>query len=453
MGWKCRLLGTLWAALHAGACQLWVGEYVADREDAVDTTGLCELEQRGFEFELDLQGAAAHETLEDYYIEANPELAERFTQVITDYNGQVSSRAATYVVGEAGIGKSFVMRRLVDVFETSDTCDVSLADALAAPSERLPTEKLPDLATREGDVVLSRLPGFVNPDAFSLAEFLEDRKCVRDEAVLPLILLDGIDEIHPSSARVLLRGVEQYLSAGGPFVHIVISGRPEGFAPWFSDPARGETTGQVTRSYHLQAPVYSTRGDIEFRLREYLAFAMQLDAVEQAEELDEYAESVVSAVERYPFLRYSLGNLAVGNVVLQHTTPGKNETERSLKDKIFADLLVRNVGTHDRPGSGSRFDAGYASMLERIAATHLDVNSKGEFAVSPTEDVTLVDAAGQEVGDVLVTQVLERSGLAYLASPTSTTKRFKFSPFWIQGYLAERYNEHVTPKYRFRGCD
>lgn len=452
MGRRRGLWSIVWTALQASACQLWVGEYVADREDAVDTTGLCELERGVFEFELDLEGAAAHETLEDYYIEANQELADRFTRVVSDYHDQVASRAATYVVGEAGIGKSFVMRRLVDVFDKDDTCDVSLAEALSAPSERLPTHKEPDLATRDGDVVLSQLPSFANPDAFALASFLEDRKCVRGDAVLPLVLLDGIDEIHPSSARVLLRGVEQYLLAEtGTFVHIVISGRPEGFAPWFSDPARSETTGQVTRSYHLRAPAYSSRGDIEFRLREYLAFAMQLDALEG--ELEEYAESVVTALERYPFLRYSLGNLAVGNVVLQHTTPGRNETERTLKDKIFADLLVRNADTHDRPGAGSRFDRGYLSMLERIAATHLDVNSKGEFAVSPTEDVTLLDAAGKDVGEALVSQVLERSGVAYLVSPTSTTKRFKFSPFWVHGYLAERYNEHFTPKYQYRGCN
>ncbi len=452
VGWRVISLGLL----AITGCQMWVGDYVADREDPVDTNHLCALElskDAPFYIELDLDSGARHDTLEAYYLEANPGLAARFDDVTSDFMNATATRSATYVVGEAGLGKSFLMGRLATTFADSDTCEVDLAKAVSAPSDRLPTRLAPDLTTTNGDVVLNELPGFANPDAFSLATFLEEQSCVQGDHVIPLILLDGIDEIHPASARVLLREVEDYLLATSrAFVHLVISGRPEGFTPWFSDPARDETTGRVTRTFQLETPVYSTKGDIEFRLREYLAFSMQLDALDKAGEFDDYAASVVGALEEYPFLRYTLGNLAVGNVVLQHTAPGSDESEVTLKQKIFDDMVVRNVGTHNRPGSGSRYDRSYLEVLEHIAATHVDINDKGEFIVSPSEEVSLLDAAGKYLGEVPVIAVLERSGLAYSSSPSSTTKRFKFSPFWIHGYLVERYNQRATPKYSRRSC-
>ncbi len=137
---------------------------------------------------------------------------------------------------------------------------------------------------------------------------------------------------------------------------------------------------------------------------------------------------------------------------MQHTAPGLNENEYALKTKIFADLVARNVDTHGRPGTGSRYDGPYVALFEEVAAKYSDVNDKGEFSVSPTETLTLVDDTGEALGDVLVTNLLERSGLAYLASPTSTTKRFRFSPFWVHGYLAERFNQRNAPKYEYLGC-
>jgi hypothetical protein len=309
------------------------------------------------------------------------------------------------------------------------------------------------LATLDESTTLNSLPGFVDPGAFSLPKFLEEQGCVVDGQVKPLLVLDGLDEIHTSSGHALLREIEQFLVDGGDtFMHIVALGRPEGFAPWFADPMRGETTGKVVKLLRLKTPMYLTAGDIEFRLREYLDFAEQLDDAEASGELDEYIDSVLKALKRYPFLRYSLSNLAVGNVVLQHTAPGMDESEFTLKSKIFDDLIARDAETHGRPGTGSRYDTTYLRLLEYVAAIHSNVNDKGEFTVSPTESVPLFSATGEVLGEVLATATLERSGLAYLASPTSTTRRFRFSPFWVHGYLAERYNKRTAPKYDYKGC-
>lgn len=453
---RARIAATL-ASLCALGCQLFVDDYVADRGDPVDTTPLCDLEKarRGpFYVPLDVESDEHLNELEAYYTRANPELMERFDEVAEDFADGVFSKTATYLMGEAGIGKTFVMRRLLTRFDEQETCEVDLAAALSTASERLPTRLAPDLATIDGDVVLNELPGLAKPNSFSLPAFLEEQGCIRNGRVASLILLDGVDEIHARSARVLVREVEKYLlSETDAFVHLVLLGRPEGFSPWFSDPARGDATGRVTKTIRLQPPQYITKGDVAFRLREYLRFALTLDLHERNGTFDDYVDSVIEALEKHSFLRYSLGNLSVGNVVLQHTGPDRNETALSLKAKIFDDMMERNVGTHGRPGSGSRFDHGYRAVLEQIAARYLSVNDNGEFIVSPNDTVPLVNALGEPLGDVLVTAVLERSGLAYLSSPTSTTKRFKFSPFWLHGYLAERYNQRIAPKYSHRECD
>lgn len=437
----------------AGSCQLWVDEYTADREDAVDVSELCEVEHSRFDVDLDLDSQERLATLEDYYAEANPDLVAQFEIVAQNYADTAPVRTATYLMGEAGAGKSFVMRRLVNAFPEARVCDLSLAEVLAAPSDVLPTKRIPDLATIDESVTFNSLPGFIDPGAFSLPKFLEEQGCMVEGVVKPLLVFDGLDEIHTSSAHALLREVEQFLLDGSDtFVHIVALGRPEGFAPWFSDPMRGETTGKVVELLRLKTPMYLTAGDVEFRLREYLDFTEQLEDAEANGELEEYVGSVLEALEQHPFLRYSLSNLAVGNVVLQHTAPGMEESEFTLKSRIFEDLIARDAETHGRPGTGSRYDTTYLRLLEQIAASYSSVSEKGEFTVSPTDALPVFSATGDAMGEVLVTATLERSGLAYLGSPTSTTKRFRFSPFWVHGYLAERYNQRTAPRYAYRGC-
>lgn len=434
-------------------CQLWVDEYKADLDDPVDSSHLCAIEHATSEVKLDATSLDHYDTLEEYYAEANPELMKRFDEVADAYADGRTVTSVTYLTGEAGAGKSFVISHLTGGFTEDQACDLSLAKVLAKPSEQFPTTLRPDLATLDGTVVINELPGFVDPDAFSLAQFLEAQGCSSPVGEQPLVILDGIDEIHPDSARVVLRAVEDYASDEQPgFVHFVVSGRPEGFSPWFRDPMRTDLPKGVAELFRLNTPTYASKGDVTFRLTDYLAFSKQLVLFEEDGDLDAYVDSVWSHLERYPFLRYSLRNLSVGNVILQHTAPGSDAPESDLKRKLFLDLLARNSGTHGRPGTGSPYDASYQELLERLATTYVNVNDDGEFTVGPVDSLPLLDTSGTTLGEVLVSHVLERSGLAYLASPTSTTKRFRFSPLWVHGYLVERRNQRAAPKYTYDGC-
>src|SRR5690606_32989953 len=103
---------------------------------------------------------------------------------------------------------------------------------------------------------------------------------------------------------------------------------------------------------------------------------------------------------------------------------------------ILDDWLARNSETHNRPGAGSELDGQYRRILEDVAAQYsTSVGDDGEFSVATQDNVAVVDESGRSAGYVRVRDVLLHSGVAYLTSASSTTTRFRFSPFWLHGFL------------------
>ena len=421
------------------ACQTLVGDY--DIRPATATAPLCQVESEKFVLDLDLASEAQLPSLEDYYIRANPALVEHLSGIAHDHLDGAKRRGVTYVLGEAGIGKSYVMRNAFDDFMDAK-CDVVLRN--------LAEDEQADLTTSQG-VVFNQLPTLGELSEFNLQETLESQGCVQDGVLKPLVFLDGIDEIHDSSATVVLRAVdEQVLQKSDEFLQIVIAGRPEGFHSWLTDPRRTERNRKVVSLFHLQAPQYRTLGDIEFRLSGYLEYAGDLPEIEARGDFGSYLDSLTQELERFPFLTYSLGNLALGNFAIQHTFPGLNESEQAIKAGILDDWLARNSETHDRPGAGSHLDGMYRRVLEDIAVQYSEVNAQGEFTVGTQDTVTVTDESGKGAGVVQVRDVLLHSGVAYLTVPSSTTTRFRFSPFWLHAFLVEGHNRRQGEPYR--GC-
>ena len=426
------------AAVCGSACQALVGDY--EVAPLIDSATLCAVEKQQFLLKLDLDSEVQLESLDEYYIAANPNLVEHLTGIAQDYLSETDRRGVTYVLGDAGIGKSYVMRNAFDEFG-DHKCTIELRPA--APETR------PDLVTSDG-VVLNELRAFPQSKSFDLESLLEEQ-CVRAGALQPLVFLDGIDEIHDDSAGALLQAVnELVLEAKRPFLQVVVAGRPEGFRPWLSNPARTERDRAIVTQFHLEAPRYTTRGDLEFRLRGYLEYAGELQDIEANGRLDVHLDSLVEVLNRHEFLTYSLGNLALGNFAIQHAKPGANETELQIKAGIFDDWLGRNAETHNRPGSGSEWDGPYRRLLQDIAARYANVTNEGEFTVAAQDAIEVIDDDGMSVGEVRVRDALLHSGVAYLMSPSSATPRFRFSPFWLHGFLLESYNERLGATYR--GC-
>ncbi|MBW2454754.1 MAG: hypothetical protein JRI68_09590 [Deltaproteobacteria bacterium] len=442
------------------ACNALVGDYqVAPGGEAVSSAHLCDVERATFTFDLDLESTAQQPDLETYYEIANPELITHLTAMAQSHSDGDSGAGVTYIMGAAGVGKSFAVRNVLDGFVDTDKCAIDLADLFGDDVELLDftVVQSPDLATLDGQVAFNELPSMADPAAFELTSLFTAAGCEATGSLVPLIVIDDLDEIHDVAATAILRAVDQFILDGGSgpgsFVHFVVVGRPEGFYTWLTDPDRTEDNNAILEAFTLAAPRYQTAGDLDFRVRGYLDFTGQLEGLETNGELDGFIDSVVGGVASNPFLTYSMGNLAVGNVAIEHTRPEANGTEPLLKAGLFDDIIQRAAQSHGRPEGGTELGGPYLNVLEDIAVHYVAVSDDGTFAVRSEDTLPLHDTAGSVLGEVRVRDVLNRAGVALLTSANATSTRYRFDPFWIHPHLVERYNQRTVASYVYRTCE
>lgn len=443
-------------------CTALVGDYRTEppADAVIDTEPLCALERHAFVFEIDLEAHDHRSDLAAYYEAENSGLMAHFTRLERAHRDGEPSRGVTYLTGSAGIGKSFVLRRILSAFAESEQCSFTVSELLAEQAEELPfpVDLEPDLASLNGQTVFNRLPSCSKPASLELSDLLELGGCLTDGSVMPLVVIDGIDEVHSTTAALILEQVDRYLdgsSTGDPaFIHFLIAGRPEGFATWLTDPERtGDNQDKLDR-FDLKAPRFRTAGDLEFRLRDALGFSGELEQLEAEGRFDDYLESLTRTIVAQPFLTYSLGNLAVGNVIIEHAAPGLDEDEEQLKAGLFDDILLRNGQTHGRPGTGSELDGVYLRALEDIAARYaVAVDEGGIFTVRAEDTIAIADDEGAPLGTVRVRDVLNRGGVAFLTSATARTTRYRFDPFWLHAHLVERRNQRLGQEHEYRTCN
>lgn len=438
------------------ACQSFVGEYTADLEqgEVLESSELCAVDSR-LAFELDLDSDAAKDTLEAYYEAANPGLVEHLAEIAEKFANGEREGGVTYMQGAAGVGKSFVTGSLTGAFAASEQCSVEFADLFAASVKKrgFEVELRPDLATTNGAQVFNELPTISAPADFDIEVLLEAIGCFDDGVLRPLVVLDGIDEVHENTARLLLERVDDYIlrrdEDSVPFVHFLISGRPEGFASWLTTSERTSKNTAIETQYDLRGPNYVTRGDLAFRVESYLEFALGDSFTE--ERLAEYTENFIDALSRHPFLRYTTSNLAFGNLVIDQSAPGLDRSERTLKARLFDGFLARNAETHGRPGAGTEFDGAYRRALEDIAARYIEVDEQGRFTVNSDDTLECFSDDGESLGRLRVRDVLNRSGVAFLSDPRA--RRYHFDPFWLHAHLIERRNQRLKAGYTYQTCD
>jgi len=460
-----RTRALLVAAASLAGCQSFVGDYDTNVEpeaasvEPIDSSHLCDIERERFAFELDLESSDAQSDLESYYAVANPELLAHFDALAQSHDDGETHLGVTYLTGAAGVGKSFAISNLPDGFAETDLCLASLGDLFGEDVELLDfaVTEAPDLATLDGEIVFNVLPSIADPAAFELESLLAAAGCMVDSSPVPLVVIDDLDELQDDSSTAILEAIDNYVLDGAPgagsFLHFIVVGRSSAFATWLTAPERTQDNNEILNRFDLAAPTYRTAGDLEFRVRGYLDFIGELENVEAAGELDGYVASVTEAVSAYPFLTYSTGNLAVGNVVIDHTAPGQGESEEELKVGLFDDILLRNAQSHGRPGDGSEHDAAYRRVLEEIAVRFAAVGDSGDFAVRSEDTVEVTDDDGTVLGEVRVRNVLNRGGVAFLTSAVASTARYRFEPFWLHAHLIERYNQRLDPDYAYRPCE
>jgi hypothetical protein len=457
-----RFLTVAVAAIAPTACNALVGDYEADLvpDAAISSEHLCDIERDNFTFELDLQSNAQQPDLTAYYDAANPKLNDHLSTMAQSYRNGNPGKGVTYIMGAAGVGKSFAARNIIGGFDDTEKCSVKLSELFYDEKEKIKLDfsvaQAPDLTTIGGQTVFNELPTIEEASTFELDGLFTAAGCKVDGTLLPVIVIDDLDEVHDATCKTILKEVDEFILSGAPgaghFVHIIVLGRPEGFYTWLGDPEWNEQNQAIVESIVLNPPRYQTAGDLEFRVRGYLDFKDLLSDLEASGEVNNYIESVTTAVAAYPFLTYSLGNLSVGNEVVAHTIPGLDVDEELLKAEIFDDMVVRAGDTHGRPKPGSTLGGAYLRLLEDIAVRYADVSDDGQFSVRSEDTVEVWDDDGNSLGKVRVRDVLNRAGVA-LRSLTNATARYQFDPFWVHGHLIERYNLRSDPSYTYRTCE
>jgi hypothetical protein len=245
---------------------------------------------------------------------------------------------------------------------------------------------------------------------------------------------------------LILREVEAFISREdeeNPFVHVLVFGRPEAFAPWLRQ-SRWYPPRSLRVTRPLQGALYVTSGDLDLTYRDYLDYRRKPSPSQ--DEVDAFVNLILD----HPFLSYSIRILSVRQVVIEAGLAGM-WTEAELKAAAYDSLIERNCQTHRR---GETYPESYEYLLQDIAARYLDqVDDDGFFVVDVQDRIEVYDSSGtQVIGEVTVRDALDRSGIATLERPESILTRYRFDPFWIHAHLVEERNQRLYPGYEYRTC-
>jgi hypothetical protein len=412
-----------------------------------DIDPLCRVDKR-LAKEVKSDKTARFTSLLDYYRDANAGLFRELEQVAEELRQGRAHTGATYVLGAAGVGKSFVRRALKSISPDAQ-CPIELSrlfrnDSGAKAASAITT--FPDLQTSDGQV-FNELPGLRDPDRFAvddLKTLARLAKCKSSDRSPPVILLDDLDEIDPQSAGSILRSIDELVSHQVPaqtsFLHVIVFGRPEGFWEWFRDTHR--VPPRNLSMFNLDGPTYDALGDLEFIANESLAFHRSSQLA------DANVKTYVRFVRDNPFLTYSIGNLQLSNLLMEQAILNPSHSAHSLRAYLYDDLIDRNKDSHGRPSSKA---TEYGRLLEEVAAKYAGVVDEAGFFSVKAEDVVRLEEDGHSY-EVRVRNVLNRSGVAFLRPADFRTTRYRFEPFWVHPHLVERRNARLVPGHQYRVC-
>lgn len=403
--------------------------------------------------------ATADELSELYRLSAdNRPIFEHLATLRELHRAGTGHRGVTYVYGAPGVGKSFLVRNhLAHAFPGQGRCLVKLGDVFQRPASRLGFEvcERAELASVDGSMTLGRLPAACNARGFALRRMLAASGCSQDGAPRWLVI-DDIDEIHPDTARLLLREVDRLIldrtQPSDSFLHVVVVGGASGFAPWYRDPRRHGGIAHFHSAFRLRGPVYGTSGDVEVLAGNLLEFQKGADHWARAVR-DGTAARLTSQYLRYarrhPFLSHSLRPLAIATFLSLRASVSPHDSEPEVKKFLLDELLRRATEMHGRPDPG---DDAYREVLERIAVMYLhELDDQGFFVVERDDLVAMRHGEVEQV-QLRVREVLDRSGITITDPGSHSTARYRFEPVWVQAHLVEQANRRRDPDHGYRSC-
>lgn len=446
------------------------------KQGRVDTATLLEIEKRVLPPHI-VPGPWSQETLPDFYWAANPQLKSRFDQAQTRY-GQVTRtrpyRALTLVAGVAGLGKTFIKRKVFgDDCPSGDICKFDIKELYADWRTEGKTADKPDLFC--GKVVISSLMSVTRPQDNLLFNHL-----VKQDA--KFYVIDSLDEVHPDDYVWALKQIEDFVfRKGRDFVHVVVFGRPPAFCDyWHQCLARSNNFDASL--FLLNPPEFRTTGDLQVSSWNYhcwrykLAWSpagnrefvpMPLHAYAEWTRLDfdrsgffqtvshESTNNITPDVHaeltqwarRQPIVGSMLQNLA-GNSILreivgEHVVAGNHYDEREVMKDYLSAWLLRETKADNRPSQAKpEYLDLYMRLLEGVAVKYLQegkVDEQGHFAVAE-DDVITVTYYDRKCS-FPVRRILNRSGLIFVDPRAKDFSKYRFEPFWLHRLLVEKHNE------------
>jgi hypothetical protein len=442
-------------------CAIVAGVFMITRSPTVlppPIAHICEIEEN-LAAEI-VEGPAAASDLLSFFSLANPELMTHISEVEKTYLDGRVDQGLTYIWGSPGVGKSFITRNRLHEGFPGDSCLIKLGDVFGDESDTLSFEVVdkPDLTTLDGQIAFDSLPTVAQANQYELESIFEVAECKHNGDLVPLIIFDDIDEIHSETSNLILKSLDQFIldvaESNEDFVHVIVVGRSEGFAPWYQDSKRNDDIVQFLNVFHLNGPEFLTTGDVEVLANNQFAFVHGADTWEGMIQNGEAAgliDGYVGYIDQYPFLSYSIRALAIATMITDRTSSNIEDSEVELKTFIFNEMLRRASNVHDRPPPG---DLQYQRILEDIAVLYAPdemVDDQGFFTVG-FDDTVQVMSDGQSVGEVYVRDVLDHSGIAVLEPASFSTSRYKFEPAWIHSHLVELWNQFEFPNHAYRSC-
>jgi hypothetical protein len=402
-----------------------------------------------------IDGPAAADDLLSYFALANPSLFDHIEAMEQAYLDGTGGKGLTYIWGSPGVGKSFISRNRLSEEFPGPSCLVKLGGLFNEDSAKLDFEVIrkADLMTLDGQERFDDLPAVADPSAYNLDHLLSAAACVQNGELVPLIIVDDIDEVHSETSNLILRSLDRLVLETelqeGNFLQVVVLGRSEGFATWYRDPKRNGDISEFLRINHLYGPEILTSGDVEVLAESQFRFVLGDDIWEGMKRDGTaaiYIEAYIQYVSRHPILPYSIRVLAIANMITDRSMDSAADSDRELKTFLFNEMLRRASDVHGRPAAG---DDQYQRILELIAVRYGStdqVDDLGFFTVGFNDTVKVRNGVWSS-GEVLVRQVLDHSGIAIIEPASFSLLRYRFDPVWIHPFLVELRKQRVNPLY------